>query len=294
MAGSKSTDKNSVVIDRLIANTEQLEATIEQAVAAIRKRGFQLPIDLGAMARAIRTDLSLLQQTEAESGGAKVRQLEELVRTSAMISSSLELNPVLENVIDTVISLAGAERAYLMLRDQSTGELTVRTARNWDRETLTSASTVFSRSVINTAIQHGTPVLTDNAQADARFQGMESVVMNELRSIMCIPMLLRGKIVGVLYADNRIGVGNFNIDSLPIMAAFANQAAIAIENARLFESVKADLVEAKTEVEKLRIQIDQRRLETQLGEIIETDYFQNLQTIAQNMRNRSGRARSNE
>lgn len=278
-------------LDRLNADTEKLEAAIEQTLQALRKRGLQLPIDLSGMARAVKQDAERLRQTGVDSGD-KLHQFEELVRTSALITSSLDLNQVLEDVIDTIINLTQAERAYLMLRDKQTGELRIRTARNWDKETLDADAAGFSRGVINTVMEHGQPVLTTNAQADERFQAMKSVFSQSLRSIMVIPLILRGETLGVLYADNRIGVGNFSQDAIPIITAFANQAAIAIENAKTFGKVKADLDEAKTEVERLRIQIDQSRLEKQLGEITETEYFQNLQTMANNIRRRAGRSQT--
>jgi transcriptional regulator with GAF, ATPase, and Fis domain len=291
MAEQKPVGSATEWLNRLTTDAEKLEAEIEKTVQALRKRGLQLPIDLSAMVRAVKQDAEGLRQTSAKSGD-KLHQFEELVRTSALITSSLDLSQVLEDVIDTIISLTQAERAYLMLRDKQTGELRIHTARNWDKETLNTDAAGFSRGVINAAMEHGQPILTTNAQADERFQALQSVVSQSLRSIMVIPLILRGETLGVIYADNRIGVGNFSQDAISIITAFANQAAIAIENAKAFGKVKADLDEAQTEVERLRIQIDQSRLEKQLGEITETEYFQNLQTMANNIRRRAGRSQT--
>jgi len=292
MAEQKTAESVTERLDRLIADAEKLEVAIEQTVQALRKRGLQLPMDLGGMAHAVKRDAEFVRQSGASSGD-KLHQFEELVRTSALITSSLNLTQVLDDVIDTIISLTQAERAYLMLRDKQTGELRIHTARNWDKETLDSDAAGFSHGVINTAMEQGQPILTTNAQADERFQQMKSVFSQDLRSIMVIPLILRGETVGVLYVDNKnIGVGNFRPDAIPIITAFANQAAIAIENAKAFGKVQADLDEAKTEVERLRIQIDQSHLEKQLGEITETEYFQNLQTMANNIRRRTGRSQT--
>ena len=288
--------KLASAIEQIVRDSGDLEAAIEKTVQAIMKRGLQLPIDLSGKARAVRHEA---EQLRAFSGPGskgtsdKLQQFEELVRTSALITSSLDLNQVLEDVIDTVIRLTQAERAYLMLRDVESGELSIRTARNWDRETLAADAAGFSRGVINTAIEQREPILTMDAQTDERFAANKSIFGQSLRSILCIPMVLRGEIVGVLYADNRLGSGNFSLDAIPIIAAFANQAAIAIQNARAFGQVKADLAEAKVEVERLRIQIDQGKLQKQLGEITDTEYFQNLQTIASNIRRR-GRPSGND
>ncbi|HLF02258.1 MAG TPA: adenylate/guanylate cyclase domain-containing protein, partial [Anaerolineales bacterium] len=71
----------------------------------------------------------------------------------------------------------------------------------------------------------------------------ESVVAFNLRSILCVPLKSKGELTGVIYADNRVRTGLFSERDRDILAAFSNQAAVAIENARLFESVKQSLDE---------------------------------------------------
>lgn len=288
MVDRKVQDDYAEVYERLTDNLDQLETAVEQTIYALRKRGLQLPIDLSAMVQNVQHDFTAIRKNSSSTAG-KLYQLQELVRTSTLINSSLDLEQVLADVMDTIVSLAGAERAYLMLRDRDTGELSIRKARNWNQESLPQDEAVFSRGIVNTVLEQGEPILTTNAQADVRFKGMESVFSHALRSIMCIPLLLHGQVTGVMYADNRLGEGNFSQDNIPILTAFANQAATAIENARLFGRVKADLDQAKIEVEKLRVQIDQRHLEKQIGEITETDFFQKLQRDAEAMRRRSNR-----
>lgn len=293
MTDRKVTDANAEILERLSINIDQLETSIEQAIQALRKRGLQLPIDLSGMIGAIHQDFTVIRRTST-STASKLRQLQELVRTSTLINSSLDLDQVLADVMDTIVSLAGAERAYLMLREKETDELSIRKARNWNQETLAQDDAVFSRGIVNTVLEQGEVILTTNAQTDARFQGMQSVFSHSLRSIMCIPLVLHGKVMGVMYVDNRIGEGNFSQDNIPIFTAFANQAATAIENARAFGRVKADLDQAKIEVEKLRIQIDERKLEKQVGEITENDFFKKLQRDAEAMRRRTPRNPTNQ
>src|SRR5262249_36407263 len=147
--------------------------------------------------------------------------------------SSLQLDEVLEQVVDSVISLTGAERAYLMLRETEGGELTIRAARNWDQHTLTDDEVAFSRGVIKISLDKAEPIVTTNAQDDTRFQRFESIVSQGLRSILCVPLLLDNQPMGVLYVDNRFKPGVFNQNIVPFLAAFGTQAAIAIEKARL-------------------------------------------------------------
>jgi GAF domain-containing protein len=211
-------------------------------------------------------------------------QQRELVRTTALITSSLELDQVLDEVMDTVIHLTGAERAYLMLRDRKTDELQIRSARNWDRESLSESDTVFSSSIVNAAIEQREPIVATNAADDTRFQAMKSVVQHGLRSVLCIPLSLREEIVGVLYADNRIEQGIFSNENIPLLTAFGTQAAIAIENARQFGRVKNDLKKVQSELQELKIQIDKHKVQQQVNEITDSDYFEKLTEAAREIR----------
>ena len=172
-----------------------------------------------------------------------------LIDISQIVNSSLELNDVLQIVMDTIIRITGAERCFLMLRDEN-NELQMRMARNWERESIHPSEFEVSKTIINRVADDNQPVLTTNAQEDPRFGGQHSIVSYSLRSILCVPMTAKGKVTGVIYADNRIRTGLFSEAERNLLMAFANQAAIAIENARLFESVKKTLAEV-TELKNL-------------------------------------------
>lgn len=270
-------------IDSLTTSTEKLDSVLARMMQALEKNGIKLSVDVSGIMATVRQDVENLDRA-SRTVFAELGEFQQLVRTSALITSSLDLDHVLYEVMDTIIALTRAERAYLMLRDRQTDELSIRAARNWDRESLAQEDAVFSRSIVNTAIAEGEPIITTNAQSDDRFQGMQSVVSHSLRSILCIPLVLHGRIVGVLYADNRIEQGIFNQDSVPLLLAFGSQAAIAIENARLFAQVKDDLDKAKLEVQRLQIQIDQSKVTKEVRDITETDYFQTLSSLAKDMR----------
>lgn len=272
-------------INSSIKETGQLQTTIERTLQVLDARGVQVLIDFEGMLQTLRESLDLTQKNSNVVSNQLI-QIQELVHTSALLTSSLELKQVLNEVIDTVIKLTRAERAYLMLK-QGSGELKIQAARNWDQKTLEQGEVTFSQGILETAINSGTPLITTNAQEDERFASMKSVFSNELRSIIVIPLILQGNVVGVLYADNRIEQGVFSQENVPLLTAFANQAAIAISNARLFEKVKDDLVQAQRQVQKLQIEIDQARLQEKVTEITESDYFQYLTAKAKDLRDRN-------
>jgi adenylate cyclase len=172
-----------------------------------------------------------------------------LANTTRAVNSSLELDEVLQLVMDTIIRLTEAERGFLMLRDVN-GEMQIRTARNWEQVSINVNEFAISRTVIQRVIDSCDAVLTTNAQEDPRFGGQESIVAYNLRSILCVPLKAKSELIGVIYADNRIRSGIFTEAKRDLLLVFANQAAIAIENARLFESVRRTLDEV-TELKNL-------------------------------------------
>jgi sigma-B regulation protein RsbU (phosphoserine phosphatase) len=157
-----------------------------------------------------------------------------LYQLSQAFNSSLDLDQVLERVIDEVIAAIKAERGFVALRDDN-GELIFRTARGIEKTVIDDPKFQISRGVIEEVAQQGVAVLTSDAQHDNRFSGRHSVLDLRLRSIICTPLKLKDKMLGVIYVDNRLFAGLFTNDDLELLSAIASSAAIAIENARLYE-----------------------------------------------------------
>jgi PAS domain S-box-containing protein len=168
--------------------------------------------------------------------------LNALADIGQVVNSSLQLNDVLRIVMDTIIRLTEAERGFLMLRGED-GNLAIQIARNWEQESIQSSEFEISRTIVNRVVSEGKPIVTTNAQEDPRFDGQESIIAYNLRSILCVPLKVKDQLTGVIYADNRIRSGIFTTSDRDLLAAFANQAAVAIDNAQLFESVQHTLAE---------------------------------------------------
>jgi PAS domain S-box-containing protein len=166
-----------------------------------------------------------------------------------VINSTLKLDEVLRIVMDTIVRLTGAERGFLMLANEK-GEMVTQIARNWEQESLNNNETAISRTVIKRVIESGVPVMTTNAKEDPRFNATESIIAYKLRSILCVPLMVKSYLIGVIYTDNRLQAGIFREPEKDLITAFANQAAVAIENARLFASLRKTLEEV-TELKNL-------------------------------------------
>ncbi|MDY6875204.1 MAG: adenylate/guanylate cyclase domain-containing protein [Chloroflexota bacterium] len=209
---------------------------VAHVIARHRKAGAAIAMELSPHLPALQNLLAHLEQG-LMAQALERDELAALYGVSQAIGSSLDLTEVLNGVMDQIVRLTGAERAFLMLVDPETDELEFRAARNMDRETIAASSFEISRSIVKQVATSSEPVVTTNAQMDPRFKAQESVIGYNLRSILCVPLRARGRVTGVIYADNRIHTGLFSDRDRDLLTTFAGQAAVAIENARLFERV---------------------------------------------------------
>lgn len=201
-----------------------------------------------------------LSEYLAES--SETNKLAALYDVSRVLGTSLDIDEVLNQVMDAVIGLTRAERGFLMLIDSDTGMLNLKAGRNIERVTLENKDMEVSKTVIQTVVDSGEGLLTTDAQTDPRFADQESVIVYSLRSILCAPLRARGKIIGVIYVENRTQKGIFTERDLEMLNTFATQAAIAIENAHHYTQTDQALNDRVAELETLT-HID-RQLNAQL------------------------------
>jgi putative nucleotidyltransferase with HDIG domain len=164
-------------------------------------------------------------------------QLSALMGVGNMINSSLGRERVLEEVMDSLITLTHAERGFLMLPRRD-GELIPVIARGIAHINLVEKEFAVSRTIVRRVVDSCEPVLTTDAQEDPRFVDQVSIAAHQLRSIICAPLKIKDQLIGVIYVDNRARTGIFHGSDLELVSAFANQAAVAIDNADLFERLQ--------------------------------------------------------
>ena len=161
-------------------------------------------------------------------------RLELLYRISQTINSSLDLDVVMETLMDEVISATRAERGFLMLLSDA-GRLEFRTARGMDQRTIEESDFKISRGIVDRVAAEASPLLASNAQLDQRFEARESVKLYGLRSVLCVPIIQKNQVLGVIYVDNRFQYGIFSQEDLDLLTSIASSAGIAIDNARLYQ-----------------------------------------------------------
>jgi len=169
----------------------------------------------------------------------RISNLERLVRVSLMLNSTLSLEPLLETIIQVIIELTETEDCSIMLLDEKTGELRFRAARRMRREELEQIAVPLDNSIAGWIFRENKPLLIRDAQKDTRFyQGVDEKLDFCTRSIIGVPLQVRGRVIGVLEAINKRGDKEMSWEDVNVMTALAAQAAIAIENARLMEELR--------------------------------------------------------
>ena len=176
------------------------------------------------------------------------RRLEVFRDVSAALGSTLDLSELLNVLLRSIMRVIPAERAFLLLSDPQTQELQARAV--WP---LTDGddSMAISRSIVDQAIEEHATLLLSDAMADERFGEVESVQDLRIRSAICAPLLRAGDVLGVIFLDTTGATNVFDRGDAEIVSSIAAQAAVAIENARLFTELRQAYEELQTAQEQM-------------------------------------------
>jgi Nif-specific regulatory protein len=170
-----------------------------------------------------------------------------------IINSSLDLQEVLTRVLDLAIRRLRAERGMILLLDPITSALRTRVVRNINEDE--NVSKRSPQSIVREVIQSGQSIMSADARADERFVESESVIAENILSILCVPLIIKDRIAGAIYVDHRQARHLFSQKDLNFLEAFSDQAAIAIENARLYEELEEARTRLSLENESLRREV---------------------------------------
>ena len=257
-----------------------------RALELLRELLRPLPPRLQASFQAVRyrrdamTELRWIEALEgfaARSHRADVfgPDMSKLLEINKRLNTEHDVTRLLEFIMDSAIVLTGAERGFLLLADEDeegAEGLKIKVARNIDRENIKNRKFKISTSIAERVMEEGEPIITVDAMEDQRYQEYLSIHNLRLRSILCLPLRLMGRTLGVLYIDNRFQSNAFGEQDLAFMEAFADQAAIAIGNARLFaenQRQREALTISQEKVAELNRQLEEKLQRTSL-QLLET------------------------
>jgi len=241
----------------LIAELRQLEEQLDEVRKTLEAQREQLRRRRLAMPAAIINNLEMLKQdfkrleNNVLEEQTELRQLRALSEMSTRITNSLNVDTVLGETMELVIVLTNAERGYIVLSNEETGELEFRISSEsglMGRAMESGDRPQISMTVVNEVMSTGAPLLADNAYQDERLSENQSIINFTLRSVLCVPLRYKDRVTGVVYVDNRLVAGIFTERELKLMMAFANTAAVAIANARMYmraEQILAEITQVK-------------------------------------------------
>lgn len=171
--------------------------------------------------------------------------LEKLLEISVHLSETRVLDPLLNYAMDVALELVGAEYGYLvLLNDDASLNYRVKRGLNGDL-----ANAQASRSILGEVIETREPIVTADAMEDPLFGDAESVQSFQVRSVMCLPLIARERVLGALYVENRSSTDIFDDDDLRPLRFFAGQAAVAIDNAVLNDELEARVAQRTAELQ---------------------------------------------
>lgn len=172
-------------------------------------------------------------------------KLQLLLETCRLLSSQLKIEDLLNTIMDLASRVVGAETASLLLLDPETDELYFDVALGLDPE-VSKIRLKMGQGIAGTVAQEGKPVIINDVASDPRWSSIVDKQSGfKTRSIIAAPMMIKDRLIGVVEALNHTD-GPFSFTDLRIFEAFASQAAIAIDNARLFSSLKAEKAKLET------------------------------------------------
>jgi transcriptional regulator with GAF, ATPase, and Fis domain len=219
------------------------------------------------------------EQSEGEAGGVvqELSGLRRLQSFSERLMTSSSVDELLETLLDDVIEITGASRGVVLLVDPSEGDdrrPRVRASRNVQKEAIEDPSGTISDSIVRQVIESRRSVIVSDALTDTTFSKSESVIALKLSSVMCVPLLAQGEVIGALYVGNDEIKHLFDRSQLDLLTVFGAQASLILQNAMLVSALRADKEKLKTELHDKRF-----------GEIIGScpsmmEVFRKLQKVA--------------
>jgi signal transduction histidine kinase len=201
----------------------------------------------------------------------RLRKLERLLEISRELTSTVELEPLLNQIVDIAAELTNSDQSSIMLLDMRTGELRFQAARGDQLGQLRDIPVPVKGSLGGTVFVTGEPIITSDARSDPRhYVSVDEEIDHETTSLLAVPLQYKDRRIGVLEALNKRDNQEFDQTDLEILTTLAAQATVAIETARLVAALQAaynrlaDLDRRKSDF----IAIASHELRTPLGLIL--------------------------
>ncbi|MEG4813720.1 AAA family ATPase [Microcoleus sp. K5-D4] len=244
------------------AKVDDLEKCYPQLLAPIFQQSrfltsFQGTISLGTIA-----------SSHTSSSVSEVLDLATLVKASQAISGEIELDKLLTTLLKIVITNAGADKCVLLLKQDVELQVVALVEEAQEPQLLPSMPLQSSQdvaiSLVNTVKRSLKPLVLVDARINPQFAGDRYIEQHQPKSVLCSPILNQGKLIGILYLENNLTVGAFTSDRVEVLNLICSQAAISLENARLYQESQ----QALTDLKQAQLKIVQSEKMSALGNLV--------------------------
>ncbi len=196
-------------------------------------------------------DATAPMSSPARGSELKLEALRHLQAFSQTLQTQEELASLLDTLIDQVVELTRAKKGFLVLANEL-GQYEVKVARNLERQPVDDPEELFSDEIIRETITNRSAQIISDACNDTRYQNSLSVINLKLSSVMCVPLLYRSEMLGLIYVGNDDVVDLFVEEQLEVLKIFASQAALFVKTALSMKELKLEAAGLEQRLERFR------------------------------------------
>jgi transcriptional regulator with GAF, ATPase, and Fis domain len=235
-------------------NISTTDKNAEMFINGRRRNKHRLAQDDRVRLGAIEMEFSLFDEPVTDEIAARtmaeLNSYKKLLEFSQKLMAHYELPALLDQLMDVIVQVTNSDKGFIVLMES--GEPVVKVARNLRRETISDAVSHLSDSILAKVVETKKALIVSDALSDGQFRNSLSVVNLRLTSVMCVPLLERGNLIGVIYVGNDHVAQLFDETHLEILTIFAAQASLLIRNALLVNELQLDNRSLHERIERMR------------------------------------------
>ncbi|MBI2345731.1 MAG: sigma 54-interacting transcriptional regulator [Deltaproteobacteria bacterium] len=255
--------------DSLRLDIDCLAGDVGQVESRLKKNLQYIPEEYHADYIQMIRERILVDNTVAEERDTDMKErkgeIKQFLEINRRMNQEKDWRKLLEFIIDSALALTGARRAFLLLKEKLPARgLTwddIDIVRRFDPDRADDEALEVSSSILKEVFAKGTAVVTDNASEDAHFHQYQSILQMKLNSVLAIPLKREGKVIGVVYLDNKFESRLFTQEDAEVMESLADLAVVALENAKYFQMIEQARQRTLLESRKLKQELESQRVE---------------------------------